>query len=225
MKKICAIIPAYNAESTISKAINGISRFFKPSEIIVIDDGSSDDTYQRAKHEGAIVLKNEKNQGKGFSLKKGFKYAIKQGYNAVICLDADLQHDPADIPIFIHCYNKTDADLVLGSRIRDLSRMPLDRQFSNQTTSLIISLLTGRRVRDSQCGYRLIKTKVLKAIRLTSAKYETESELLVKALKAKYKIAHVPVKTIYNNQPSHIHRLIDTWRFIRVVMLSLLKNS
>lgn len=225
MKKICAIIPAYNTESTISKVINGLSRFFKPSEIIVIDDGSSDDTYQRAKHEGAIVLKNKKNQGKGFSLKKGFKYAIKQGYNAVICLDADLQHDPDDIPLFIHYYDKTDADLVLGSRIHDLSKMPLDRQFSNQTTSLIISLLTGRRVRDSQCGYRLIKTKVLKSIRLTSDKYETESELLVKALKAKYKITHVPVKTIYNNQPSHIHRLIDTWRFIRVVMLSLLKNS
>jgi hypothetical protein len=114
--------------------------------------------------------------------------------------------------------------LIVGSRISDLSSMPLDRRFSNQTTSLIISLFTGKRVRDSQSGYRLIKTDVLRKINLTSNKYETESELLVKALKRNFKIAYVPIKTIYNDQPSHIHRFVDTVRFIRIVLLSLIVN-
>ncbi len=103
--------------------------------------------------------------------------------------------------------------------------MPWDRQFSNQTTSLIISILTGPRVRDSQTGYRLIKTHLLKKIKLASNKYETESELLVKILKNNYKIAHVPIKTIYNDQPSHINRFVDTLRFIRIVILSLIKRD
>jgi len=103
--------------------------------------------------------------------------------------------------------------------------MPWDRQFSNQTTSLIISLFTGQRVRDSQSGYRLIKTDVLRKIQLVSNKYETESELLVKALKRKFKFVHVPIQTIYNDQPSHINRFIDTWRFVRIVVLSLLNRN
>jgi len=222
MNNICAIIPAYNVEQTISKVIQGVNQFIKIQSIVVVDDGSGDSTGEISISAGLVVLQNSVNRGKGFSLKKGYQYAIKKGYKAVICLDADLQHDPNDIPKFLDCFKKNNADLILGSRMKDLSTMPLDRQFSNQTTSLLISLFTGQRVRDSQSGYRMIKTDVLRKIKLTSDKYETESELLVKALKNKYKIAHVPIKTIYNDQPSHINRFVDTLRFIRIVLLSLI---
>jgi glycosyltransferase involved in cell wall biosynthesis len=225
MAKICIIIPAFNAETTITKVIHGVNKYIKKENIIIIDDGSSDKTFAIAQKIGVVVLKNHTNQGKGFSLKEGYNYAIKKNYRAVICLDADLQHAPDDIPHFLDCFQKSNIDLVLGNRMLDISSMPWDRQFSNQTTSLLISIFTGQRIRDSQSGYRLIKTDILREIKLVSNRYETESELLVKALKRKYKIAHVPIKTIYNNQPSHINRLIDTWRFVRIVVFSLFKNN
>ncbi len=223
MNRICTIIPAYNVEETISTVILGASQFIKKRDIIVIDDGSADNTFQNAQKAGAVVLKNFHNSGKGFSLKKGYQWAIDNSYQATICLDGDLQHDPTDIPAFLECFKKTDADLILGSRIADLSTMPWDRRFSNKASSLIISLLTNQRVRDSQCGYRLIKTEILKKIKLKSNNYETESELLVKALKRKVAFCHVPIKTIYNSQPSHINRLVDSLRFVRMVIVSLIK--
>ncbi len=222
MTNICAIIPSYNVEGTISEVIQGVSQYIDKKNIIIIDDGSLDATFKIAERTGAVVLKNTSNKGKGFSLKKGYHYAIKKDYQAVICLDADLQHDPHDITKFLNSFKKTNADFILGSRMDDLSTMAWDRKFSNQTTSLLISLFTGQRIRDSQSGYRLIKTDVLRKTKLVSNKYETESELLVKALKNKYKIAHVPIKTIYNDQPSHINRFVDTLRFVRIVILSLI---
>jgi glycosyltransferase involved in cell wall biosynthesis len=224
MKNICAIIPSFNVEQTISEVITKISQFIDISHIIVIDDGSFDQTAAIATKTGAIILQNGINRGKGYSLRRGFQYAIENGLDAVLTLDGDLQHDPFEIPNFIELYQKTNADLILGNRTNDFSNMPLDRQFSNKMTSLMISLLTGQRVRDSQTGYRLIKANILRRIKLVSNRYETESELLVKALLNGYKIAHVPIKTIYNNEPSHIHRLVDTLRFLKVFIYSLIKK-
>lgn len=220
MKPIGAIIPAYNVAATIAQVIEGVQCWIDAARIVVIDDGSTDGTAQIAQGTGVVVLRNPINQGKGAALKRGFGHACDQLFDAVITLDGDCQHDPAEIPRFIDCYFKTEADLILGDRTGDFSRMPLDRRFSNKMTSLIISLITGKRVRDSQSGYRLIKTDVLKRITLVSQRYETESELLVKALRQGFAIAHVPIRTIYNAQPSHIHRLKDTLRFIRIVIRS-----
>ena len=222
MKTICAVIPAYNVQATIGEVIQGVRKFIDPSRIIVVDDGSTDETASIAKRSGVIVLQNQTNAGKGHALKQGFRYARRHHFDAIITLDGDCQHDPAEIPKFVDRYSGTNADLILGDRTNDFSRMPRDRRFSNKMTSLIISVLTGKRVRDSQSGYRLIKTEILKQMTLTSNKYETESELLVKALLNKFTIAHVPIKTIYNDQQSHIHRLKDTGRFIRVVIRSLI---
>jgi glycosyltransferase involved in cell wall biosynthesis len=224
MKNICAVIPSFNVEPTISEVVTKTSQFIDISHIIVIDDGSFDQTAAIAQKTGAIVLQNGINRGKGFSLRRGFQHAIENGFEAMVTLDGDLQHDPLEISNFIEHYQKTNADLILGDRTNDFSNMPLDRQFSNKTTSLLISLLTGQRVRDSQTGYRLIKTKVFSKIMLVSNRYETESELLVKALLNSFKIAYVPIKTIYNDQPSHIHRFIDTLRFLKVVLNSVMKR-
>ncbi len=222
MTSICAIIPAYHVQHTIGQVVSGVSQFIPQKDIVVIDDGSSDSTADAAKKAGAQVLSNQTNQGKGAALKLGFRYALENNYQAVICLDGDMQHHPHDLGLFLTCYKNSEADLILGNRISDLSTMPWDRRLSNQLTSLIISVLTGQRIRDSQSGYRLIKTEVIQKINLTTNKYQTESELLVKALKRNFKITHVPIQTIYNNQPSHIHRLIDTWRFVKIVVLSLM---
>ncbi len=224
MKKICVIVPAYNVARTITQVITGISQFFENKDIVIVDDGSTDETATLAAACGVVLLQNINNQGKGAALKKGFAHAIEKHYAAVLCLDGDLQHATEDIPNFLARFEaEKNLTLILGNRMADLSKMPWDRQFSNQTTSLLISLLTGQRIRDSQSGYRLIGTDVLKRIKLVSNKYETESELLVKILKRKLKFAQVPIRTIYNNQPSHIHRLKDTLRFLRIVIKSLLE--
>jgi glycosyltransferase involved in cell wall biosynthesis len=220
MNRICAVIPSFNVERTIAEVIANVRQFLPLNDIIVIDDGSQDRTAAISSQMGVIFLQNKSNQGKGASLKKGFHCAIQHHYDAVITLDADLQHDPFEIPKFLDCYFQSQADLILGDRTGDFSHMPLDRQFSNKMTSLIISVITGTRVRDSQTGYRMMKTEVLKKIPLISNRYETESELLIKALLHGYRIAHVPIKTIYNDQTSHIHRLIDTLRFLKIVGLS-----
>lgn len=224
MKKICTVIPSFNVERTLSEVISKVSQFVAPVHIIVVDDDSVDQTAEIAKKAGVVVLQNRVNRGKGFTLNQGFQYAIRNHYDAIITLDGDLQHDPLEIPKFINYYYQTNFDLILGDRTGDLSNMPLDRQFSNKMTSLIISLLTGQRVRDSQTGYRLIKTNILKSISLISNRYEFESELLVKAILLGYKIAHVPIKTIYNDQQSHIHRFIDTLRFLKIIIFSLIKK-
>jgi len=224
MEKICVIIPAYNVEATIAKVISQVSKFINTNHVVVINDGSSDQTGLVATRTNTVVLWNEINRGKGYSLKKGFQYAVQNSYEAIITLDGDLQHDPLEIPRFIDCYFRTNADLILGDRTGDFSNMPLDRQFSNKMTSLIVSILVNQRIRDSQTGYRLIKTELLKSISLISNYYETESELLIKALLNRYKIAHVPIKTIYNAQQSHIHRFVDTLRFLRIVILSLFQK-
>jgi glycosyltransferase involved in cell wall biosynthesis len=224
MKNLCAVIPCFNVEQTILEVIHKTCQFIELSHLIVVDDGSFDQTATIARKTGSIVLQNGVNHGKGYSLKKGFQYAIKNRFEAIVTLDGDLQHDPLEIPNFIEHYKKTNADLILGDRTYDFSSMPLDRQFSNKMTSLLISLLTGQRVKDSQTGYRLIRTEILKSIQLISNRYETESELLLKALLNGYKIAHVPIKTIYNNRPSHIHRFIDTLRFLKIVAFSLIKK-
>lgn len=224
MDKMCAVVPAFNVEATVAKVIAGINQFISRGDIIVVDDGSHDQTAAVSRDAGAILLQNEVNLGKGAALKKGFRYAIQNRYDAVITIDADLQHDPSEIPNFVKCYFQSQADLILGDRTGDFSNMPLDRQFSNKTTSLIISLLTGTRIRDSQTGYRMINIDALQNISLISNRYETESELLVKALRLGYRIAHVPIKTIYNNQQSHIHRFRDTLRFLKIVGQSLIKT-
>jgi len=222
MKKICAVIPCFNVEQTIEKVIDGVSQFITVNQIIVVDDGSEDQTASIAKESGAIVLQNGVNRGKGSALKHGFQYACQNHFDAIITLDGDCQHDPVEIPKFIECYIKTNGDIILGNRSGEFSNMPLDRQFSNKMSSLIISLLTGQRIKDSQSGYRLIKTEVLQHVELKSNRYDTESELLVKALMNRYNVYHIPIKTIYNDQQSHIQRFVDTLRFVRIVYLSLI---
>ena len=222
--KFCVIIPAYNVENTIVRVIEGVRETGCIHAIVMVDDGSFDATARLAQAAHAIVIKNRSNQGKGYALKAGFRYAIENGYEAVICLDGDMQHSPGDIRAFVNCYLTKNPDMIIGSRMGDLSTMPWDRRFSNQTTSLIISILTGVRIRDSQSGYRLIKTRALQRISLTSNRYETESELLIKVLMRKYKIMQLPIKTIYNDQPSHIHRLTDTLRFLQIIFFSLIKK-
>ncbi|MCJ7645460.1 glycosyltransferase family 2 protein [bacterium] len=221
MKKILVLIPAFNAEKTISQLIDQISAFIPRKDILVVDDGSTDNTYQLAKESGANCLQHKKNKGKVEALKTGFEYAVEQGYSGVITLDADLQHDPKFIPEFIREAENRTSGILVGTRHIELKTMPFPRWLTNNVTSIIVSILGDTKVRDSQSGYRYISTEVLRSFKLSTKKYELESEILIKAGRKRFKIAPVPISTIYHGSKSFINPLVDTGRFIKLMWKSL----
>jgi glycosyltransferase involved in cell wall biosynthesis len=221
VKTFLVLIPAYNASLTISELIENTSKFVDKSSIVVIDDGSKDQTFEIAKNAGAMVLKHERNRGKGEALKTGFKYAQRKDHDALITMDADLQHDPSSIKNFLQKANENINDIIIGTRDINLKKMPLARWLTNNLCSVILSILSGQRVRDSQSGYRLISTQVLKKVKLKAKKYDLESEILVKAGRAGFKIDSVPIRTIYRGSKSFINPFVDTGRFIKVMWRSI----
>ena len=165
-------------------------------------------------------MKHKRNKGKGEALKTGFRYALEKNYHALITMDADLQHDPESIPDFIRMADSTPG-IIIGTRKRNLEIMPFARWLTNNLTSAIVSVLSGQSTRDSQSGYRLIWTHVLKDLKLESKKYDLESEMLIKAKRRGFKIDQVPIKTIYGEGKSFINPLVDTGRFIKLMWRSL----
>jgi glycosyltransferase involved in cell wall biosynthesis len=220
MRNIAVIIPAFNAGLTIETLIQKISGFISLKDIVVIDDGSVDQTYNLSKRTGVVVLRHERNKGKGEALKSGFDFAMKKRYHAFITLDADLQHDPESIPHFVRMA-EGPAGILVGTRRRNLQIMPFARWLTNNLTSVIVSVLSGQSIRDSQSGYRLITAQVLKRVRLESRRYDLESEVLIKAARRGFKVGEVPIPTIYGSQKSFINPLVDTGRFIKLMWKSL----
>ena len=221
MNRILVIVPAYNAGLTISELIQKVSKFIDKTNVLVIDDGSQDQTFTLAQKAGAVVLKHETNKGKGEALKTGFKYAQKKNYEALFTIDADLQHDPSSIRDFLQKANQNFSGIIIGTRGINLKKMPLARWLTNNLTSAILSILSGQRIRDSQSGYRLISTCVLKRIKLKAKKYDLESEILVKTGRSGFKIDSVPIPTIYQESKSFINPFVDTGRFIRIMWRSI----
>lgn len=185
---------------------------------LVVDDGSTDQTAERASRAGAVVIRYSSNRGKGASLRSGFDWALKEGYDAVITMDGDGQHDPKDIPRFIERAKSSHAGLIIGNRMENVENMPLIRRLTNRVMSSIISRICSQRMPDSQCGYRLIKQKVLERLSLATSRFEIESEILIKANRANFKIDSIPIRTIYKGEKSRINPLPDTIRFIRLII-------
>jgi glycosyltransferase involved in cell wall biosynthesis len=142
------------------------------------------------------------------------------GLPFAITLDADGQHNPAEIPAFVRAQRETGADIVVGNRMADTRDMPPLRRFTNRLTSFLLSLRTGQRIPDSQNGYRLHRTELITAMRLVTTRYDTESEILIKSSRMGATIASVPVQTIYEGAGSSINPLVDSWRFLRMVIRS-----
>ena len=221
MTKTAIIIPSYNASATLGKLISQLSDYISPKDIIVIDDGSMDDTYKIAKDSGVVLLKHEENKGKGMALKTGFDYCLKNNYTGVITIDADLQHDPKFIKDFLEMAESSEYGMIIGTRKMNLEIMPPDRYLTNKVTSIILSILSGKTIHDSQSGYRWISREVLEKVHLSSKRYDLESEILVKAGRADFKIGEVEIPTIYEKSKSFINPLIDTGRFITIVIKSI----
>ncbi len=186
--------------------------------ILVVDDGSPDATAHAAEESGAMVLRHTANKGKGAALQTGFDYIrLQTSVDFVLTMDADLQHLPEDIPNFITVQKEQNADLIVGWRQRRGTRMPLHRRMSNAITSALVGMRTGIRIKDSQCGFRMIRKKVLEEVFTAAPGYEAETEFLIKAAKRSFRFAWAPVQTVYGEEKSYMTHWKTTVKFLRVL--------
>lgn len=208
-----ALIPAFNEALHIEAVVTG-ARVHLP--VLVVDDGSHDDTGPKAESAGARVLRQAPNQGKGAALRAGFRFALDQGYRGALTLDADGQHDPAEIPLFLDHHLRTDADLIIGAR--DFSQMPLVRRISNTFGRWSFSWALGQPDRDNQSGYRLISRRLMESM-LSSPEggFEFEVDMIVICVENGYRLEWVPIRTIYAGERSHINPVKHTLNYFRMV--------
>ncbi len=215
--KTCVLIPAYNEEKRVGAVVREVLEYCP--DVIVVDDGSPDDTDKVAAEAGAIVLEHVHNQGKGAALQTGFDYAREHGYDLAITLDADGQHAPSDIPAFLQAYERTHSPVLVGNRMGDVAAMPRLRRFVNRFMSDLLSRVMGQHVPDSQCGFRLYHRSAFPAgpYDAHSQRYAAESEILLRLALEGRKIGAVTIQTIYGDEKSKVRPLADTLRFFRML--------
>lgn len=214
------LIPAYNADATLPALLERAARFHPAGDTIIVNDGSTDHTGLTARQCGVTVLTHERNNGKGAALRTGFQYCCAQGYDAVITMDADLQHEPERIPEFKALFASGGFDIIIGSRMHDTAAMPIHRFLSNTITSMLVRLRTGAAISDSQSGYRMIGRRVLEHVAVQADGFEAETELLIRAAKLGCTFGTVSIPTIYAGEKSHMTHFRTTMNFIKTLLLT-----
>jgi glycosyltransferase involved in cell wall biosynthesis len=202
---VALLLPARNEEEGLGRVLPACLRGAPADAILVVDDGSSDGTAEVAARAGVAVLSWRPGRGKGAALRAGFARLLAEGRDAIVTLDADGQHDPAEIPRFVAAATESGADLVVGARADAVSRV---RRLANRASAGLLSLVSGQRVLDAQSGYRLYRARLLRDATSGSDGFEFETEILARALASGH-VAFVPIATIPARRPSHIHPLRD----------------
>lgn len=214
--KVWVVLPAFREEGRIGKTVHAVKTYCP--QVLVVDDGSPDHTAREAEAAGAEVLRHPENRGKGVALATGFQAALDQACSAVITLDADGQHNPAEIPAFLEAWSTTGDAVIVGNRMPTRDEMPLVRKLTNKAMSGFLSLLMGQRVPDTQNGYRLYAAEAIPFVRSESRGFAAESEQLLYLADHGFRIGSVPVTTIYGTEKSKIRPVRDTVRFFNMVL-------
>ena len=216
MARIAAVIPAYNEEKHIGDVVRRARQ--QLGDVLVIDDGSVDKTADNARDAGAEVIVHEQNRGKGETIKTGLRHFLDRDVDLVIILDADGQHRPEEIERFTAAaLSSEQPKLILGTRMNDLSSMPRVRRFVNRWMSNRISAVCGQEIPDTQCGFRMIHRELMPELLGGAARFDYETEMLIIASRKGFKIASVPVSTVYSDEVSSIHPVRDTIRFFKLM--------
>jgi glycosyltransferase involved in cell wall biosynthesis len=216
MIKVAAIIPAYNEEKHVGDVVRRTRQ--KLDDVLVVDDGSHDETPERAREAGAEVIVHEQNRGKGETIKTGLRHWQDRQVEFVIILDADGQHRPEEIERFMAAaLSAEQPKLILGTRMNDLSTMPLVRRIVNRWMSKRISAVCGQEVPDTQCGFRMLHRQLIPELLGGSARFDYETEMLIVASRKGFRIASVPISTVYSDEVSSIHPVRDTIRFFKLM--------
>ncbi len=208
-----AVIPCLNEALTIETVVAAVRR--QIPTVLVVDDGSTDGTADRAAHAGATVIKHSRNLGKGVALQTGWHQAWKSGLQWVLTLDGDGQHSPDDIPAIFEAAGRTGAAIVVGNRMQDPRGMPWVRLLVNRWMSARLAKAAGQPLPDSQCGFRLMSLPALHGLAITTEHFEIESEVLLAFARAGHRIEFVPIRVLYKQEQSKIHPLQDTLRWFR----------
>ena len=213
---VAAVIPAYHEEAHVGPVAEGTRALL--DHVLVVDDGSTDATAERARAAGAEVAVHPENRGKGEAIKTGFRHWLgRPEIEYIIILDADGQHAPAEISRFLAAAAATEAGLFVGTRMQDVAAMPFVRRRVNRYMSHRISLLCGQEVPDTQCGYRMVRRDVAPLLLDGTSRFDYETEMLILTSRAGYRIASVPISTIYSDEVSSIHPVRDTLRFLKLM--------
>lgn len=214
--KCCAIIPAYQEGLRIAGVVRRALRH--SPNVVVVDDGSTDQTSEEARRAGAYVVRHGCNLGKGSALLTGLRHAAELGCDYAITLDGDGQHDPAEIPKLLDAL-RNGADIVVGCRMRNPDGMPVERLLTNMLMSAVLRILTKCRVRDSQSGFKALRIRRVRELEFRASRFDWESELIIKAARSGLRLREVDIKSIYmNHHRSKIKVISDTARFIKLIL-------
>jgi glycosyltransferase involved in cell wall biosynthesis len=208
---VACVIPALDAAGSLGAVVRGLRVSVPEAVLIGVDDGSTDATRRIIADtcDHAVVL--DRNRGKGAALRAGFAEAVQLGCDAIVALDADGQHDPAYAPRLLAAL--ADADIVVGARRRSEGGMPLRRRVTNALSVAAARRLTGYELTDLQSGYRAMRSAVLHTVHARGDRYEFETDFLLRAARAGFRITAVPIPTIYG-PPSHFREMRDGLRVV-----------
>lgn len=228
-KSVAVVIPCYNEEGKIGKTIEKVPKDIV-DVILVIDDGSTDNTAKEAELMGVAVLKHKINMGTGAALRTGFEYVLKENYDICIQIGGDDQFDPTQIPEFLGTMEE-GADVVLGSRYldaKDLGNIPLFRKITTRLFSRLFSFVAGQKITDASNGYVTFKTKILKDIDISPQwlnKYELEPYMLLRILEKGYKVVEIPSSQRYDKKfgYSKMIPIISWWHITKPLLKELFK--
>jgi glycosyltransferase involved in cell wall biosynthesis len=214
---VLALVPAHDEAARIGPVVEAAKRHVR---VLVIDDGSSDDTARVAEAAGALVVRQSPNRGKGAALRAGFAAAIAEGAAAVVTLDGDGQHDPAEIPSFLTAFSGRAAagdaaELIIGRR--DFGQMPLDRRIANWLGTVVLSAALLRWIPDNQSGFRLVGRRLMAAtLDSREAGFAFEVEMIAVCQREGWRIDWLPIRTIYADETSHIRPMRHLREFLAI---------
>lgn len=218
--QLTVLIPAFNEENTIRSLVKRCLQF--TDQLIVVDDGSTDNTVERIKDLPITILRNTLNRGKDASLLRGFAYTQNFNTQAVITLDADDQHNPNDIPYFIEAMQKYPDRIIIGARTINTKSAPRIRLFANRAADFFISWAAGHRIIDTQSGFRLYPNKIIpKTLRKSSrhGQFVFESKILIDATRKGCTPVSLPIASYYpkNARDSYFRPIIDTGKIMALI--------
>lgn len=207
----CILIPAYNAGKTIEGVVRESLESGYP--LLVVNDGSTDETAETLERLRVNVISYRENRGKGAALKSGFTWALTHGFEGVITLDADGQHDPQAIPLLARKVKESGFDILLASRFSQFSEMAGLRAVWNRFGVWCMRKRTGFEISDSQSGFRFYSSRLLRGVTLVSEGYDLEMEVLMKGWRNGYTIGSIPVaaRVADGRATSHYRPVRDTW--------------
>ena len=211
-----AVIPAYHEEKHIGDVVRRTLQQLE--HVLVVDDGSGDETGGLARGAGAEVAIHSENRGKGEAIKTGLRYWLDRQLDFVIILDADGQHRPEEIDRFVAAATSAkEPKVIVGNRMNDVSHMPLVRRIVNRYMSNKISGVCGQQIPDTQCGFRMLHRDLIPDLLGGANRFDYETEMLIIASRRGCRIDSVPITTVYSDEVSSIHPVRDTIRFFRLM--------